>query len=294
MFDFHAYLAERQRLVNQCLDQHLPPESTRPSILHRAMRYSVMGEAKRMRPILCLAAAEAVCGKPDTALIPGAAIELLHTYTLIHDDLPAMDNDDLRRGRPTCHKVFGEANAILAGDALLTLAFEWLAGCTAPAPYPPNQLALELARASGSQGVIAGQVEDIDAEGKPIDAERVDYIHRHKTADLLRAAVRMGAISAGVSSEGLTALDRYGDLMGLAFQVVDDVLNATSEAAALGKGAGTDAARGKLTYVAVHGIEEARRRAQDLIQQAKGSLSGLPGTIAPLAALADYVVHRTR
>lgn len=293
MLDFHAYLAERQRLVNQCLEQHLPPESTRPAMLHRAMRYSVMGEAKRMRPILCLAAAEAVCGKPDTALLPGAAIELLHTYTLIHDDLPAMDDDDLRRGRPTCHKVFGEANAILAGDALLTLAFEWLATCTAPAPYSPNQLALELARASGSQGVIAGQVEDIAAEGRPVDAELVDYIHRHKTADLLRAAVRIGAISAGVSAEGLQALDTYGDLLGLAFQVADDVLNATSDAAALGKGAGTDAARGKLTYVAVHGVVEARSRAQSLVQQAKAKLTGLPGTTAPLAALADYVIQRT-
>lgn len=294
MLDFHDYLTTRQQQVNRCLDQHLPSETARPAILHRAMRYSVMGEAKRMRPILCLAAAEAVGGSPEAALLPGAALELLHTYTLIHDDLPAMDNDDLRRGRPTCHKVFGEANAILAGDALLTLAFEWLAGCVAPAPYPPNQLALELARAAGSQGVIAGQVEDIAAEGRPVDAELVEYIHRHKTADLLRAAVRMGAIRAGASPEELQALDGYGDLMGLAFQVSDDVLNATSNAAALGKGAGTDAARGKLTYVAVHGLEEARARAQCLVKQAKAKLTGLSGQTAPLEALADYVVHRTR
>jgi geranylgeranyl diphosphate synthase type II len=293
MLDLKSYLDQRRQQVNQCLQDRLPPDTTRPTVLHQAMRYSMLGEGKRIRPILCLAAAQALGGKLENALIPGCAIELLHTYTLIHDDLPAMDDDDLRRGRPTCHKVYGEANAILAGDALLTLAFEWLAECVAPPPYCPNQFALELARASGSQGVIAGQVEDLASEGRAVDADQVDYIHRHKTADLLRAAVRMGAISAGAAPAQLSALDTYGDRMGLAFQVADDVLNATSNAATLGKGTGTDAARGKLTYVAVHGLDEARRRAGFLIADARSSLAGLPGDTTPLLALADYVIHRT-
>ena len=293
MFDLKSYLDRRQAQVEDYLARRLPPENTRPPELHRAMRYSVLGDAKRLRPILCMASAEAAGGRAGSAMPPGAAIELLHTYTLIHDDLPSMDDDDLRRGRPTCHKVFGEANAILAGDALLTLAFEWLADCVAPHPYPPGQLSLELARAAGSQGVIAGQVEDIAAERKPVDAELVDYIHRHKTADLLRAATRIGAITAGADEATLRALDFYGDRMGLAFQVADDLLNATSDSGALGKGAGTDAARGKLTYVAVHGIEGARQRAQTLIQEAQGALASLPGNIEALRALADYVLSRT-
>lgn len=293
MFDLRSYLTERRHRVERCLEERLPPEHTRPTRLHQAMRYSVLGEAKRMRPILCLAAAESVGGTPEPALLPGCALEVLHTYTLIHDDLPAMDDDDLRRGRPTCHKVFGEATAILAGDALLTLAFEWLAECVAPAPYHPNQLALELARAAGSQGVIAGQEEDLAAEGQPVQAERVDYIHRHKTGDLLRAAVRIGGISAGASADDLAALDAYGDQMGLAFQVADDLLNATSDATSLGKGAGTDAARGKLTYVAVHGLDGARTRAAELVAQARQSVQSLPGDPQPLRALADYVIART-
>lgn len=293
MFTLRAYLEERRKGVEDCLARRLPPEDTRPALLHQAMRYSVLGEAKRVRPILCMAAAEAAGGTADAALIPGCAIELLHTYTLIHDDLPAMDNDDLRRGRPTCHKVYGEANAILAGDALLTLAFEWLAECAAPSPYPPNQLALELARAAGSQGVIAGQVEDIAAEGRAAEAELVEYIHRHKTADLLRASVRMGAITAAAPPGVLAALDTYGDQLGLAFQVADDVLNATSDAATLGKGTGTDAARGKMTYVAVHGLDEARRRAAQWVARARASLDQVPGDTTPLRALADYVIART-
>jgi geranylgeranyl diphosphate synthase type II len=293
MLDLRAYLEERRTRVNRWLDERLPAEQLQPVVLHQAMRYSMLGEAKRLRPILSMAAAEAVGGQAEAALLPGAAIEVLHTFTLIHDDLPSMDNDDLRRGRPTCHKVFGEANAILAGDALLILAFEWLAECVPPPPYPPTQLVLELARASGHAGVIAGQVEDIAAEGKPVDAKLVDYIHRHKTADLLRAAVRMGGITVGASPEALAGLDRYGDRMGLAFQVADDVLNATAQTATLGKGTGTDAARGKLTYVAVHGLAGARTRARALIDDAQQALAGLPGDTTALHAIADYVVSRT-
>ena len=203
-----------------------------------------------------------------------------------------MDDDALRRGRPTCHIRFGEANAILAGDALLTLAFEWLAECPAPPPHAPCALALELARAAGSQGVIAGQVEDIAAEGQPPDAARLDYIHLHKTADLLRAAVRIGAIAAGASAAHTAALGRYGERIGIAFQIADDLLNATSDRETLGKNTGTDAARGKLTYVAVHGVEHSRQRAAALIADAKAELAALPGPTEPLAAIADYILAR--
>lgn len=292
MFDLHTYLAERKRRVDEFLDQTLPSAKTRPATLHEAMRYSVFGEAKRVRPILCIAAAESCGGSADDALQPGAAIELLHTYTLIHDDLPAMDDDELRRGRPTCHIRFGEANAILAGDALLTLAFEWLAGCPAPPPHSPTALARELSVAAGSQGVIGGQVEDIDAEGKPIDLDRLTYIHLHKTADLLRAACRMGAITAGASHAQVDTLGQYGERIGLAFQIADDVLNATADHKALGKHGGTDAARGKLTYVAAYGVEASREKARLLIADAKEALNGLPGATEPLRALADFIISR--
>lgn len=293
MFNLNAYLDERRLWVDRYVDQHLPPASARPTVLHEALRYSLFGEAKRIRPILCMAAAEAVGGTAEIALRPGAAIELLHTYTLIHDDLPAMDDDALRRGRPTCHIQFGEANAILAGDALLTMAFEWLADCSAPPPHPPGALTRELARAAGSQGVIAGQVEDLAAEGGAPDAALVDYIHLHKTADLLRAAVRIGAIAAGGTSEDVEALGVYGEKIGIAFQIADDLLNATSHRDALGKNVGTDAARGKLTYVAVHGVEESRRRATALIAAARSALRALPGETAPLDAIAEYILTRT-
>ncbi len=292
MFDLEGYLRTRRELVDAALNERLPPENTRPAILHRALRYSVLGGGKRIRPILCIAAAEAVGGTQASALVPAAAIEILHTYTLVHDDLPAMDDDDLRRGRATSHKMFGEANAILAGDALLTLAFEWLAGCEAPSPYPPNQLALELACAAGSQGVIGGQVEDLAAEGKAPTADLVDYIHRQKTAALVRAATRIGAIAGGANAAQLEALTNYGEDIGLAFQIADDILNATSTHEALGKGAGTDEERGKMTYVAVHGLDKARTHAQELIEKAISELNGAGIKSEPLTAIARYIVAR--
>jgi len=294
MFSLPSYLDLQRARVDRLLEDRLPPASTRPAVLHEALRYSVFGEAKRIRPILALAAAQAAGATDEAALVPGAAIELLHTYTLIHDDLPAMDDDDLRRGRPTCHKVYGEATAILAGDALLTLAFEWLATCSAPAPYPPHQLLLELARAAGSQGVIGGQMEDIAAEGRAPDADLVDYIHRHKTGDLIRASVRIGAIAAGAPATKLDALTRYAEATGLVFQVADDLLNATASSDTLGKGAGTDQQRGKVTYVAVHGVEGAQARARHLVQEALDALAAFGPEAEPLRALARYVVARTR
>lgn len=279
-------------MVEAGLEHHLPEETVRPAMLHRAMRYSVMAGGKRLRPILCMAACEAVGGTPETALLPGLSLEILHTYTLIHDDLPCMDDDELRRGRPTAHIVFGEANALLAGDALLTLAFEWLARVQAPPPYPANELALELATASGSQGVIGGQVEDLAAEGTEASADLVDYIHRHKTAALIRAAVRMGGICGAACQADLDALTRYGECAGLAFQIADDILNVTSTPEQMGKPVGNDAELKKLTYVSVHGLDASRKKAETLIQTAVAAISNLPGNPQPLISLAEYTVKR--
>jgi geranylgeranyl diphosphate synthase type II len=203
-----------------------------------------------------------------------------------------MDDDALRRGRPTSHVVFGEANALLAGDALLTLAFEWLSGVQAPPPYPPNQLVLELARASGSQGVIGGQVEDLAAEGRTPDADLVDYIHHHKTAALIRASVRMGGICGGASDISLDGLSRYGEWAGLAFQIADDILNVTSTPEKLGKPVGNDAELKKLTYVAVHGLKVSQERAVRLVHDAVDAIRNLPGDTQPLISLAEYTISR--
>lgn len=292
MFNLPAYLEERRQKVEAGLSQYLPPANTRPAVLHEAMHYAVLAGGKRLRPILCMAACEAAGGNPDNALLPGLAVEILHTYTLIHDDLPCMDNDDLRRGRPTTHIRFGEANALLAGDALLTLAFEWTARVPAPHPYPPGQIALELAIGAGSQGVIGGQVEDLAAEGKPVNANLVDYIHSHKTAALIRAATRMGAICAGATPPQLEALSRYGKCIGLAFQIADDILNVTSTPEQLGKPVGNDAALKKLTYVSVHGLDASRDKAHALIEEAVAGLRILPGDSQPLAELALFTANR--
>jgi len=293
MFDLQQYLDNNIQLINTALDQRLPAETERPAALHKAMRYSVFAGGKRLRPVLCLAAAEARGLANATALTAALAIEILHTYTLIHDDLPSMDDDTLRRGQPTLHIVAGEAHAILAGDALLTLAFEWLAAVRAPPPYPPNQLSLELARAAGSRGVVGGQAEDLAAEGQTADPDTVDYIHRHKTAALLRATVRMGGIAAGAGNRALAALTAYGDAIGLAFQIVDDILNETSTAATLGKAVGSDRKHGKMTYVAVHGLAAAREQARQLTEDAVTALQPLPGNREPLTALARRMTERT-
>ncbi len=293
MRDFKLKMDEMTKLVNAELDRRMPGEKIRPASLHKAMRYSVFAGGKRLRPLLCLAACEAAGGAVEKALLPAIAIEALHTYTLIHDDLPAMDDDDLRRGKPTCHVVFGEAMAILAGDALLTLAFEWLGLCAAPAPYQPGQLSLELARAAGSVGVVGGQVEDMVSEGARPDAALVEYIHLHKTAALLRAAVRMGGIAAGVGEDDLEALSIYGSKIGLGFQVVDDILNETSSPEQLGKAAGTDRARGKVTYVSVHGLDAARADAGRLSREALDAAHGLGEGAGMLIFLAELMMKRT-
>ena len=293
MFNLREYLESGRQAVEQALDMHLPQESERPAVLHKAMRYSIFAGGKRIRPILCMAAAQAIGAPAESVMLPAIALEALHTYTLIHDDLPAMDDDDLRRGKPTCHIAFGEANAILAGDALLTLAFEWLAEVQAPKPYVPNQLALELAEAAGSRGVIAGQVEDLANEGSEPTRELVDFIHLHKTAALIRAAVRMGAIAAGARSEELNALTIYACNVGLAFQIADDILNVTSTAEKLGKPTGSDQTRKKITYPAVHGLDAARARADQLVEGAVAELAKVRGDKRPLEEIARYIVQRS-
>lgn len=285
--DLDTYLAAVRVEVERALDQLLPPATERPARLHAAMRYSLLAGGKRLRPVLCLASAEAVGGARTAALLPAIALECLHTYTLIHDDLPAMDDDDLRRGQPTCHKKFDEATAILAGDALLTFAFELLTRAT-----PVPQLILELAQAAGSRGVVGGQAEDLAAEGREPDVALLEYIHTHKTGALIRAACRMGALAGGANAEQLTVLTTYAEKIGLAFQIADDVLNVISTPEQLGKATGSDAANRKMTYVTLYGLETARAKAIVLINEAQATLKPLGAPAAPLVALAEFTVQR--
>lgn len=293
MFDLGSYMEDRRAQVDAALDRCLPKATERPAGLHKAMRYSIFSGGKRIRPILCLASAEAVGRASETSMVAAVALECLHTYTLIHDDLPAMDDDDLRRGKPTSHKVFGEANAILAGDSLLTLAFELLAHGGAPASESLRCcLAQELASAAGSRGVAGGQFEDLASEGQKPEAEQLRFIHAHKTGRLFRAACRMGGMTAGAGDAELAILSRYGDNIGLAFQIADDVLNATSTPEELGKASGSDASRRKMTYVALHGIDRAREEARKSAREAIAALNELMTPAEPLVALAEFIVAR--
>jgi len=292
-FDLEQYLCERVRLVDDALACYLPDENARPQILHRAMRYSTFSGGKRLRPILVIAGAEAVGGSAEMVLPTACAMELIHTFSLIHDDLPAIDNDTLRRGRPTCHVQFGEAVAILAGDALFAEAFALIARNrqTAPAERVVQVLSL-VAEASGTRGMVGGQMVDIESEGKAVPAETLEHIHLHKTAALLRASVVSGAILAEAQEWQITALSRYGEKIGLAFQIVDDLLNVTGDPRKTGKAVGTDAQRGKATYPALFGVEASRRQAQVLIQEAIEALSSLGERAMPLRALAYFIVER--
>ena len=277
------YLKEKQGLVDIALKDCLPSENTRPEILHKAMRYCVLNGGKRIRPILCIAAAEAFGAE---ALAPALAVELFHCSTLIHDDLPCMDDDELRRGMPTCHIKFGEANAVLTGDALLTHAFQVLAEAGSA------QLALELAKAAGSHGVIAGQVEDLAAEEKKPNADLIEFIHMNKTAILIRAAIRMGAIAGHAREDELEALSLFGEKIGLAFQIEDDILDETSTDEVLGKPAGSDIDLHKMTYPTVHGMEASRAKVQELTIEAIAQLDLLSRDTAALRGIADFLVHR--
>jgi len=288
------YLAHQQERVDAALSHWVPAESQDPSIIHRAMRYSLFAGGKRIRPLLAMAAAEAVSGSPAGIENAACALELIHTYSLIHDDLPALDNDDLRRGRPTCHKVFGDAMAILAGDALLTLAFEVLAKLPDVQPDRRILLVSELATASGTVGgMIGGQVNDLEGEGQAPTPELLDRIHRAKTGALLRASVRMGAIYAGAGDLQLTAITCFGEHIGLAFQIVDDVLDVEQSSEALGKTAGKDAQQKKITFPAVYGLEQSREMAEQERLAAHQALEPLGESADRLKQLADLVVQRT-
>ncbi len=292
--DLKSYLAVRKQRVDAALERRVPPESLPPETIHRAMRYSLFAGGKRIRPILFLAAAEAVAGEAPGAEDAACALELVHTYSLIHDDLPALDNDDLRRGRPTCHKVFGEAMAILAGDALLTLAFQVLAQLEFASASIRAKLVEELSVAAGTvRGMIAGQVHDLEGEGQPPEPELLEKIHRAKTGALLRASLRMGAIYAGAGEDKLAALSKYGEHVGLAFQIVDDVLDVEQPSEVLGKTPGKDAADGKITFPAVYGLETSRRMAEQERVAARSALELFGDTAEPLRLLADLVVNRT-
>jgi geranylgeranyl diphosphate synthase type II len=288
-------LARLRRDVDGALERLLPPPEGAAARLHEAMRYAVFSGGKRLRPILAIAACEAFGGSAPRILAPAGALEMIHTYSLVHDDLPAMDDDDLRRGRPTVHKAFGEAEAILAGDALLTLAFEVLAlypeGESA-APARAAAVAL-VARAAGASGMVGGQIADLAAERSSPPADLIEWIHRSKTGALLMASVELGALHAGASPADRAAMARYGSALGLAFQITDDLLDRTASAASLGKTPGKDVRSGKATYPALHGEEGSRREAQRLVDEA---LAAIPETVVapePLRALARYAVDRS-
>ena len=287
------YLADQIKIVDRALDEWVPAETVAPESIHRAMRYSLFAGGKRIRPILAIAAARTI-GGDTTGIENGAcALELIHTYSLIHDDLPALDNDDLRRGRPTCHKVFGEALAVLAGDSLLTLAFEVLSRLPGVAAERRIRLVEELSRAAGTVGgMIAGQVHDIEGERQTPTALLLESIHRAKTGALLRASVRMGAIYAGASAAELAALSEYGEHAGLAFQIVDDVLDVEESSEALGKTAGKDQAQQKITFPAVYGLERSRQMAEDEREAAHAALDSFGDRAARLRQIADFIVKR--
>lgn len=289
------YLARRAAEVNELLDRFTPSEDTPPEQLHRAMHYSLLGGGKRLRPALVLASGEAMGAGTEDLMPAACAIEMIHTYSLIHDDLPAMDNDDLRRGRPTCHKAFGEAVAILAGDALLTLAFRVLASGS-PSLNSETRMRVinEFAAAAGStNGMIGGQMADIENEGKQVEAATLEYIHRSKTGALIAASVAVGGIIAGASEDAIEQLRDYGQCIGLAFQIADDILDVTSTSERLGKTPGKDQASNKATYPSIHGIAASEVRARQLVDQAISTLSTLGRDTKVLEGIAQFIIART-
>ncbi len=289
------FLDESRRLVDATLDRWLPAADAEPRRLNEAARYALFAGGKRLRPAVARAACRALGGSDDDVLPACCALELVHTYSLIHDDLPAVDDDDLRRGQPTCHVRFGEATAILAGDALQTEAFRILAEHT-PRRELVADLVTELARAAGTEGMVGGEVADLEAEGQTPDRERVVFIHNRKTAALFGAAATMGGIAAGASQQAREALQRYGRSMGLAFQIVDDVLDETGDAATLGKSPGKDRRARKMTYPAVAGIDASRQAAREMAARAAEALAMLEpsGGIEELTGIAEYVVSRAQ
>jgi len=293
------YLLSRRAMVDRTIDVHLPAATTHPPVIHEAMRYAVLGGGKRIRPILAIAAAEAVGGEAGPLLVPLCALELIHTYSLVHDDLPSLDNDDYRRGRKTTHVVYGEAMAILVGDALLTEAFAWL---SRPLPGVPVERQLravgEVARAIDSTGMIGGQVADLVAERSQQRGDHdsllseLEFIHRNKTGKLLTASVVLGGLLGGAGDDQLASLRKYADALGLAFQIVDDLLDIEESSATLGKTAGKDVAQGKLTWPALLGAEAARAEVDRLLQEAIANAAIIAGPVNTLAPIARYICER--
>ena len=291
-----SYLKEKKVLVDEALKNLMPRPSGMAAEVIESMNYSLFAGGKRIRPILCIAGAETIGGSAEDVLPFACAIELIHSYSLIHDDLPVMDNDDLRRGKPTNHKVFGEAIAILAGDGLLTLSFNLMAGYGANrrVKKAPLLRAIELiASAAGYRGMVGGQALDIIYEGKDPDPAVVEYIHRHKTGALMAASVTAGAILAGGSEEEEKSINRYGQQIGLAFQIADDILNIEGNRNITGKGTGSDESRGKITYPSVFGIAESKRIQRQLISHAIEALKGFDNRAEPLRKLAQYIIERS-
>src|SRR5712692_803709 len=290
---FREYLAAQQQLIDLELERLVPSENVPPETIHRAMRYSLFAGGKRVRPVLCVEAARTISDAPKGIETAACALEFVHTYSLVHDDLPALDNDDYRRGKLTSHKVFGEAMAILTGDALLTLAFETLSSMNLVSDGRKARIIAELATAAGTVGgMIGGQVADLEGEGKPPDATLLESIHRAKTGALLRASVRMGGIYAGAAPDQLAALSAYGEHIGLAFQVIDDILDVEESSAVLGKTAGKDAKQKKITFPAVYGLAESKRMAEYELRNAHASLEIFAGRAQRLRDLADLIVRR--
>lgn len=291
--EFQRWLQRTRREIEKALRTSVPPAKAKPSTIHRAMRYSLLAGGKRVRPVLCCAAAEACGGTVRDALGAACAVEMVHAYSLIHDDLPCMDDDDLRRGQPTSHKVFGEGMAVLAGDALLTAAFGLLAGLQPrSARYSPAGLVGELALAAGSRGLIAGQVADLEGEKRRPSEPALYYIHAAKTGMLLRAALKLGAMCAGATKARVASLDRFGFALGLAFQIQDDVLDASQSAAKLGKTAGKDSAAGKMTFPALYGLGKSRELAARWTDDAIDSLRPLGPRGAALRGVAELLLRR--
>jgi len=294
--DLKQYLQERCELIDSRLETSIPAAAEFPYSLHRSMRYSLFAGGKRIRPVLLLAATEAVGGDVSVALPAACAMEMIHTYSLVHDDLPAMDNDDYRRGTPTNHKVFGDAVAILAGDALLTQAFILLSSQSFAAGCSPERILAvinEMATAAGSRGMVGGQIVDMESEGmQDLDLPTVQFIHTHKTGALIKAAVKCGALLGAASEVQMNALIRYGEAIGLAFQIYDDILDIEGTTEEIGKDAGSDEARGKATYPAVIGIRESRKRAAELLDIALEAIAAFDAQADPLREIARYVLSR--
>ena len=291
-FSLKRYIDRSIKQVNDALNKHLPKASAKPKTLHESMRYSMFAGGKRFRPILCMAAAEACGGRASESLILGSAVECIHTYSLIHDDLPGMDDDDLRRGMPTNHIVYGEGIAVLAGDALLTLAFELANQAKPTKRYKQNDFVGELAKTAGHAQLIAGQVTDLEGEGKPVSRTQLRYIHERKTSALLSCSVRLGGMSANATPRQLQALTDFGYHVGLAFQVIDDILDVTQSSEQLGKTAGKDAAVQKATYPSIVGLAKSRKITADLTAKAYVALKPFRGQAVALEALADYLLKR--